>query len=149
MSSKSKKPAVVPMPRQPDADRAQRVALAPAAARGYYDQLASLSQENFSAVLKANVAWAEGFEAIATEAVGYTRQTLASAGMATKELLAAKTLDRVIEIQAGFAKTALETLAERSARLSGLGLSLANGTWAPIGGCFEKTISKLARPIAA
>jgi len=129
MSSKSKKPAVVPMPRQPEANRTQRVAPAPATARGYYDQLASLSQENFSAVLKANAAWAEGFEAIATEAVGYTRQTLASAGTATKELLAAKTLDRVIEIHARLAKTVLGTLVERSARFSELGLSLANGTW--------------------
>jgi len=147
MSSKSKKPAVVPMPRQPEANRTQRVAPAPATARGYYDQLASLSQENFSAVLKANAAWAEGFEAIATEAVGYTRQTLASAGTATKELLAAKTLDRVIEIHARLSKTVLGTLVERSARFSELGLSLANGTWAPIGGCFETTITTLARPI--
>jgi phasin family protein len=148
MGPKSKKTAIVPTPPQPDADRAHRIARAPIAARGYYDQLASLSQENFDAMLKANAALAEGFEAIANEAVGCARQTLATAGTATKELLAAKTLDRVIEIHAGLAKSALETLVERSTRLSELGLALANDTWAPIAGRFE-TITKLARPIAA
>ena len=115
----------------------------------YYDQLAALSQENFDAVLKANVALADGFEAIAHEAVGYARQTLATAGTATKELLEAKTLDRVIEIQTGLAKNGLETLIERTARLSELGLALANGTWAPLSGRVEATLTKLAKPIAA
>lgn len=149
MRPKSKKPAVVPMLPQADADRAQRAVRVPAAAGGYYDQFASLSQENFNAVLKANAAWAEGFEAIANEAVGYARQTLATAGTATKELLAAKTLDRVVEINTGLAKTAVDALIERTARLSELSLALANVTWAPIGGCLETTITKLVRPTAA
>jgi len=123
MGSKPKKPAaVVAMPPQIVADDAKRVVRAsvsaPARGYGYYDAFAALSRENFDAVFKANAAWAEGFEAIANETVGYTRQTLAAAGTATKELLAARTLDRVIEIHAGLATGALEALAERTARLS-------------------------------
>lgn len=150
MSSKSKKPAAVPMPPQAsvgDAKRAVRATVT-VPARGYYDEFAALSRENFNAVLKANAAWADGFEAIASETVGYARQTLVVAGTATKELLAARTLDRVIEIHTGLAKTALETLVERTARLSELGVALANGTWAPLGGCVETTLTKLARPVA-
>lgn len=151
MSSKSKKPAAaVPMPPQAsvgDAKRAVRATVT-TPARGYYDEFAALSRENFNAVLKVNAAWADGFEAIASETVGYARQTLVVAGTATKELLAARTLDRVIEIHTGLAKTALETLVERTARLSELGIALANGTWAPLGGCVETTLTKLARPVA-
>jgi len=152
MSSKSKKPvaAAVPVPPQAstgDAKRAVRAAVA-APARSYYDEFAALLRENFDAVLKANAAWANGCEAIASEAVGYARQTLAVAGTVTKDLLAARTLDRVIDIQAGLAKTALEALVERTARLSELGVALANGTWAPIGGCVETTLTKLTRPVA-
>ncbi|MDE1968570.1 MAG: phasin family protein [Alphaproteobacteria bacterium] len=152
MGSKAKKPAaVVTMPPQIVADDAKRTVRAAVAApaRGYYDAFAALSRENFDAVLKANTAWAEGFEAIANETVVYARQTLAATGTATKELLAARTLDRVIEIHAGLATSALEALVERTARLSELGLALARGTWAPIGGCVETTLTKLTRPVAA
>lgn len=147
MSSKSKKPAAVPTQPRTRADNAKPATRAAATAHGYYDEFAALSRENFDAVLKANAAWAEGVEAIASEAVGCARQTLATAGTATMELLAARTLDRVIEIHAGLAKTALEALIERTARLSELGVALANSTWAPLGGCVETTLTKLARPI--
>jgi len=151
MSSKPKKPAGAPMPPQASANDAKRAvrAAVPAPARGYYDELVALSRENFDAVLKANAAWADGFEAIASETVGCARQTLAVAGTATMELLAARTLDRVVEIHTGLAKTALEALIERTARLSELGVALANGTWAPLGGCVETTLTKLARPVTA
>ncbi|MGH6976784.1 MAG: phasin family protein [Stellaceae bacterium] len=148
MSPKPKKPAAVPMPPQPSAGDAKRAAVR-VPTRRYYDEFAALSRENFDAVLKANAAWADGFEAIASETVGYARQTLAVAGTVTKELLAARTFDRVIEIHTGLAKTALEALVERTARLSELGVALANGTWAPIGGCGKTTLTKLARPVAA
>lgn len=133
MSSKPKKPAVKAMPPQANIAEAKPAATTAAVpARGYYDEFAALSRENFDAVLKANAAWADGVEAIASEAVGCARQTLAVTGAATMELLAARTLDRVIEIQTGLAKTALETLIERTARLSELGVALANDTWAPL-----------------
>ncbi|MGH6968185.1 MAG: phasin family protein, partial [Stellaceae bacterium] len=118
MSSKPKKPAAVAVQPQVAAESSKRVArvtettLALAATSGYYDQLAALSHENFDAVIKANAALMEGFEAIANDAVDYARQTLATAGTATKEMLAAKTLDRVIEIQTGLAKNGLEALVE-------------------------------------
>lgn len=151
MSSKPKKPAGAPMPPQASANEARHAvrAIVSAPARGYYDEFAALSRENFDAVLKANAAWANGFEAIASEAVGCARQTLAVAGTATMELLAARTLDRVIEIHTGLAKTALEALVERTVRLSELGVAAANGTWAPLGGCVETTLTKLARPVTA
>lgn len=151
MSSKAKKSAAVRLPPHASTDNANRAApeAVNAPARGYYDELAALSRENFDAVLKANAAWTEGVEAIASEAVGCARETFAVAGTTTMELLTARTLDRVIEIQAGLAKTAFEALIERTARLSGLGVALANGTWAPLGGCVETTLTKLTRPVTA
>lgn len=154
MSPKPKKPAVVVAAPQAAAEETKRVAnealSAPEAmAKGYYDEMTALSQDNFDAVLRANAALAEGLEAMANEAVGFARQTLATAGTATKELLEAKTLDRVLEIQTGLAKSGLEALVERTARLSELSLALANGAWGPIGGRVEATLSKLAKSAAA
>lgn len=153
MSPKPRKAAALAA-HSPIADQAKEVAHRPPANPGsdtqcYYDRLAALSHDQFDAVFKANAAVADGMEAIANEAVGYARQTLATAGIATKELLEAKTLDRVIDIQAGFAKSGLEALLERTARLSELSVALANGAWGPIGGCVEETLTKLTKPVAA
>ncbi|GEM_PF-6795999 len=153
MNPKARKTTAIDVPVQdaPSEDK-PAVASKPAserAARRYYDELATLSQNHLEAVLKANAALADGLEALATEAVGYARETLASAGMATKDLLEARTLDRVIEINASLAKTGLEALVERTARFSELSLALANQAWAPIGGCFEATLARLAKPAAA
>lgn len=151
MSQKPKKPAGVvagPKPAAEVSRLANETTCTPGkAAQGYYDEMATLSQDNFDAVLKANTALAEGLEAIANEAVGFVRQTLATAGTATKELLEAKTLDRVIEIQTDLAKNGLETIVERTARLSELNLALANGAWRPIGSRFEATLTTLAKPV--
>ncbi len=151
MSPKPKKPAMAvaaPQAAAFETKHAVREAapVPEAVAQGYYDQMAALSQDNFDAVLKANAAVAEGLEAFANEAVGYARQTLATAGSATKELLEAKTLDRVIEIHADLAKSGLEAMVERTARLSELSLVLANGAWGPIGGRVEETLTKLTKP---
>lgn len=98
---------------------------------GYYEQLAALSCGNLDAVLKANIALAEGLEAITDEALGYARQTLATAGAATEELLDARTLGRVIEINAGLVKSGIDALLGRTARLSELGIAIANCTLIP------------------
>jgi hypothetical protein len=154
MSSKPKKPAVVASTPQAAAEPAPRTAtkavpMPKTPAKGYYDEMAALSQGNFDAVLKANTALTEGLEAIANEAVDFARQTLATAGTATKELLEAKTLDRVVAIQAGLAKSGLEAAVERTARLSELSLALANGAWGPIGSRLGVTLTKLAKPVVA
>jgi len=138
MSSKSKKSAAASSSHAHAGEAKRAAAAATAPARGYYDEFAALSRENFDAVLKANAAWADGVEAIASEAVGCARETLAVTGAATMELLAARTLDRVIAIQAGLAKTALEAVVERTARLSELGVALANDTWAPLSAATSK-----------
>ncbi len=153
MSPKPKKPAVIVAAPQAAAAETKRVASetvsAPGvAAKGYYDEMTALSQDNFDAALKANAALAEGLEAIANEVVGFARQTLATAGTATKELLEAKTLERVLEIQTDLAKSGLGALVERTARLSELSIALANGAWGPIGGRVEATLGKLAKSAA-
>jgi hypothetical protein len=145
MAAKAKKLAV---PALVESASAQTESAFPSALSGY-EELAALSREHLDAMLKANAALSEGFEALAKEYMGYTQAALTAAGEATKSLLEAKTLDQVIEINTGLAKTGVETLLDRSAKLSQWSLALAQETALPLEHCFETTLAKLTKQLAA
>ncbi|HXQ49583.1 MAG TPA: phasin family protein [Stellaceae bacterium] len=113
------------------------------------ESFADLGRENIAAVTKANVLWSEGVQAIGQEILTYAKSSLKSASHTATALLGAKTLDEVIQLNSDLAKETLETMVERSAKLSEMGVSLASEAMAPIGGRVEATFAKLGRPLAA
>src|SRR5208282_2321034 len=145
MASKVKKLAV---PAPVESASAKTETAFPSALSGY-EELAALSREHLDAMLKANAALSEGFEALAKECMGYTQTALTAAGEAAQSLLKAKTLDQVIEINAGLAKSGVETLLDRSAKLSQWSLALAKEAALPLEHCFEATMAKLTKQLAA
>jgi len=126
MAGKSKKLATI-------ADVAEETASA--AAKMFpslsYSEFADLSRENLAAVIKANVALSEGLEAIGKELMGYARTSLETASQTASALLGAKTFEEVVQLQTDLAKSNLETLLQGSAKLSELGVSVANEALAP------------------
>jgi len=113
------------------------------------DQIADLGRENIAAVTKANVAWSEGVQAIGQQLLTYAKSSLQSASHTATALLGAKTLDEVIQLNSDLAKTTMESLVERTAKLSEMGVSLANEAMAPLGGRVEATLAKFKLPQAA
>jgi len=114
-----------------------------------YTELADLSRENLAAVIKANVALSEGLEAIGKELMGYARTSLEAASQTASALLGAKTFEEVVQIQSDLAKSNLEALLQGSAKLSELGVSVANEAFAPLGGRVEAAFAKFGKPLAA
>lgn len=114
-----------------------------------YDEFADLGRDNLAAVMKANAAFSEGLEAISKEMLGFTRASLESAGHTATALLAAKTIEDVVQANADFAKQSLDLLFTRSARLSEVGLKAANEALAPLGSRVEAALSRFAKPLAA
>jgi phasin family protein len=113
------------------------------------EDLADLGRENLAAVTKANLALSEGFQAIGQEILVYTRSALESAGAMATALLAAKTLDEVIQLNTDHAKANLETLLARTAKISEMGVNVANEALAPLGSRVEAAFAKLSKPLAA
>jgi len=95
------------------------------------ESFADLSRENLAAVTKANLALSEGLQAMSEEIFGFARLSFASAAKTASALLAAKTLDEVVELSSAHARSSFETLAERSAKLSEMGVSIASEAFAP------------------
>jgi phasin family protein len=113
------------------------------------DSLADLGRENLAAVTQANMALSDGFKAISEEIFTYAFSALETASHTATALLGAKTLDEVMQLNSDLAKTSLETLVARSAKLSEMGVSVASGALKPLGTRFEATLVKFGKPIAA
>jgi phasin family protein len=141
--AKTKKPAV-PAPAAKEANGEAAAALFAG-----YEQLTDLGRDNFAAVLRANTALSDGFEAMGKEVILYARRSFEQAAETATALLGAKTFEDVVQLNTEFAKANLERLIERSAKLSEMGVKLASEALAPLGGRVEATIHKLSKPIAA
>jgi hypothetical protein len=113
------------------------------------DSLADLGRDNFAAVTKANRALTEGLQAIGQQLFAYATNSLETASQTATALLGAKTLDEVIELNSALARSTLSTVAERSAKLSEMGMAVASEAFAPLGGRVEAAFHRLGRPAGA
>jgi hypothetical protein len=95
------------------------------------ESLADFGRENLAAVTKANLALSEGIQAMSQEIFGFAQVSFASAAKTASALLAARTLDEVVELSSAHARLSFASLAQRSAKLSEMGVSIASETLAP------------------
>lgn len=139
--AKTKKPAITPTGAKVNGEAA-------AAMFAGYEELADLGRENMAAVMRANTALSSGLEAIGKEVILYARGSFEQAAETATALLGAKTFEDVFQLNSQFAKANLERMIEGSAKLSEMGIKLANEALAPLGGRVEATIHKLGKPLA-
>lgn len=114
-----------------------------------YERLTELGRENFAALLRANTALSQGLEEMGKEVISYARRSFEQAAETATALLGAKTLEDVFQLNSEFAKTNLERVIERSAKLSEMGAKIANEALAPLGSRVEATLQTLSKPHAA
>jgi phasin family protein len=72
-------------------------------------ELNTQSKQNFEAFVASVTAATKGAEALGAHAVAFSRKTVEDQVAAAKTLAGAKSVQEVIELQTGFAKTAFET----------------------------------------
>ena len=77
-------------------------------------------------------------QAIAVEAGEYTRDSLEAGGAAFEAMLAAKSLEKALEIQSGYAKRSYQGFVAETARLGELYAELARDAYKP----FETIIAR-------
>jgi phasin family protein len=124
-------------------------AAVPAGVFTSYEELADLGRENLAALSRANAALTEGMEAIGKEIVAYARESLETAAEAATALLAAKTLEDLVQFNGDFAKTSFERMIAGSTKLSEMGMKVAAEALSPLGDRVEATLQTLGKPLAA
>ena len=95
-------------------------------------------KEYFDNSLKSFAAFSKGAQAIAVEATDYTKKSVETGSAALEKLLAAKSLEKAIEIQTDYAKTAYEGFVAQATKMNELYADLAKEIYKP----FEAFVAK-------
>lgn len=107
-----------------------------------FEDVQKYGKDNLDQAVKAFGVQQKGVQAIASEVADYSKKAI-EAGSATFEKLAGvKTLDKAIEIQADFAKTAYEGYVAHATKVGELFTALAKESFKPFEGAIAKAQGK-------
>jgi len=102
------------------------------------DELQKYGKDNVEATLKSFGAASKGFQAIAAEVSNYSKKTFEDGTAAMERLLGAKTLEKAIEVQSEYVKTAYEGFVTQTTKLGELYADLAKEVYKPFEGYLAK-----------
>jgi phasin family protein len=102
------------------------------------DDMNKLGKELVDTSLKSAAAVSKGTQAIAAEATEFTRRTAETGSATLEKLLASKSLDKVIEVQADFARSSYESFVSEATRMSELLADMSRDAFKP----FESVLSR-------
>ena len=104
------------------------------------DDFQRMGKDNFDAVVRSYGELNKGFQAIAARMTDYSKQTFEDATRAFEQLVAAKSLESVIEIQSQYAKKAYDTWVAEASKLGEMYAAVARDAYKPV----EKAVTKRA-----
>ena len=96
-----------------------------------FDDVQKISKDNMDASMKSLGAVSKSFQAIAVEVADYAKKAFEESTAASEKLAGAKSLDKVIEMQTDYAKTAYEGFVAQSAKVGQLYADLAKELYKP------------------
>jgi phasin family protein len=102
------------------------------------DELQKYGKDNVEAALKSFGAASKGFQAIAAEVTNYSKKSFEDGTAAVERLLGAKTVEKAIEIQSEYVKTAYEGFVTQATKLSELYADVAKEAYKPYEGYLAK-----------
>jgi hypothetical protein len=124
--------------------RAKRAADIPAAPgkakdtmKGFED-MQKFGKDNAEATMKTLGAVSKSVQTIAVEMADYSKKAFEDGAAATEKLMGAKSIEKAVEVQGAYFKTAYEGFVSQSAKLGELYAGLAQEAYKP----FESYVSK-------
>jgi hypothetical protein len=102
------------------------------------EDVQKLSKENMDAALKSFGAVSKSVQAIAVEVADYSKKSFEQGSAALEKLMGAKSLDKAIEIQTEYAKSAYEGFVAQATKMGEMYTDLAKETYKPLEGAMAK-----------
>src|SRR3984893_17630066 len=102
------------------------------------EELQQYGKEQFDTAFASASSFQQGFQAIATTVGDYTRKSFEDGNAFVEKLAGVKSLDKAIEAQTEFAKSAHETFVAESQKVAGLYADLAKQAFKPFEGLVAK-----------
>jgi len=106
-----------------------------------FDNFQKLGKEQVEVTLKTFGSVSKGAQNIAVELADYSKKSFEEGTATLEKLVGAKTLDKAVEIQADYLKTAYEGFIAQSTKLSELYADLAKEMLKPYEGLYAKVNS--------
>src|SRR5215470_17680947 len=103
-----------------------------------FEDLQQVGKDNVDVTLKAMGALSKGTQAIAVEVADYSKKAFEDGTAALEKLFGVKSLDKAIEVQTEYAKTAYEGFVAKASKIGELYADLAKETYKP----FETLMAK-------
>jgi len=103
-----------------------------------FEDFQKLGKDNLDTCVKQFGTVSKGWQAIATEVADYSNKSFEHGTATLESLLGAKSLDKAIEIQSDYVKTAYEGFVAQSSKLGELYTDLAKETYKPLEGMIAK-----------
>ena len=95
------------------------------------DDMQKIGNANLDATMNAFGAIIKGTQAIATEIADYSRRAFENATKTMENLVSAKSLDKAVEVQSEYAKSAYEGCVTLATKLGQIYADLAKETFKP------------------
>jgi phasin family protein len=102
------------------------------------EEIQQYGKEQFETVVASASTLHSGFQAIASAYGDYTKKSFEDTKSFVEKLAGVKSLDKAIEVQTEYAKSAYETFVAESQKIAGLYADLAKQTYKPIEGLVAK-----------
>jgi hypothetical protein len=105
-----------------------------------FEDMQKVGKENVDVTMKSLGAFSKASQSIATEVADYTKKSFEDSTKVMEKLLGAKSLEKAIEIQTDYAKTAYEGFVAQATKMGELYADLAKEAYKP----YEAFVAKAA-----
>jgi phasin family protein len=103
-----------------------------------FEDIQKMSKDQFDAAAVSATALSKGFQQLATETSDFSKKSFEASSGLFEKLAGVKTLDKAIEVQTEFAKSAYETFVAQATKMSEICASIAKEVYKPV----EEAIAK-------
>jgi hypothetical protein len=107
-----------------------------------FEEIQKFGQDQMDTTMKQFGSVSKGWQAIATECADYSKKSFEESTAALEKLFGAKSLDKAIEIQSEYAKSAYEGFVAQATKMGELYTDLAKETYKPFEGILAKATAK-------
>jgi hypothetical protein len=102
------------------------------------EDMQNYGKEQFEQAVASATTFQSGIQAIATAYSDYAKKSFEDTKSFAEKLSGVKSLDKALEVQSDYAKTAYDTFVAESQKIAGLYTDLAKQTFKPIEGIVAK-----------
>jgi phasin family protein len=107
-----------------------------------FEDIQKLGKDNMDATLTSLGALSKGFQTIAVEMADYSRKAFEDGTAAAEKLFGAKSIDKAVEVQSDYIKSAYEQFVAQATKVGELYAGMAQEAYKPFEASISKTVAK-------